>query len=257
MNRIIIYGSGNMAWAMAYAFKHAGIEVCVSGRSPEKVKNFAAKLSIPFLLSLEDETASGDIIILAVKDDALPMLNKSLRLPGRWVCHCAGSVDVSEIQDISEKTGVFYPLQRVTLFSVPDFSHAPICIESADAELLIVLKQLGANLSDNVLELSSEKRRMAHLAAIFVSNFPNFMMMLGKEILEQNQLPETLLDELARNTFDGCVPSNAEAKQTGPARRADLKIIGNHLHLLENNASLEQIYRLLSFEIMKRFHTDL
>jgi predicted short-subunit dehydrogenase-like oxidoreductase (DUF2520 family) len=246
-----------MAWAMAYAFKHAGIKVCVSGRSPEKVKMFAAKLDIPFLLSLEDETAPDDLVILAVKDDALPMLNKSLRLPGRWVCHCAGSVDLSEIQNIAERTGVFYPIQRVSLFSVPDFSHAPICIEAADSELLMVLKQLGAKLSDHVLELNSEKRRMAHLAAIFVSNFPNFMMMMGKEILVQNQLPETLLDELARNTFDGCVPSNAEARQTGPARRADLKIIGNHLHLLENNPFLEQVYRLLSFEIMKRFHADL
>ena len=42
--------------------------------------------------------------------------------------------------------------------------------------------------------------------------------------------------------------------QTGPASRKDLKLIENHLNLLENDSNLKEIYELFSKQILKKHH---
>ncbi len=255
MNRIFILGNGNMAWALIREFGKKGIPVSgVFGKSKEHNLAFAALTGVSDFNNPEDDTRPGDVVLLAVKDDVIPLLAEKLRLPGRFVFHTAGSVEMEVLKPVSEKAGVFYPLQRVVKGAETDFSHVPICVEASDSETLHVAHRLAQRVSDSVFEFSSEQRKMAHLAAVFVSNFPNFMLILGAEILKENGLPDTLLNELVRETFSRALPSEAIASQTGPARRADLKVISSHLKLLENQPSKEAIYRLLSMEIMKRFY---
>lgn len=255
MNRIFFYGNGNMAWALIGEFRKRGIPVSgVFGKSPERNRAFADSVGVAALANPEYETQPGDVLLISVKDDAIPVLAQKLRLPGRFVFHTAGSVDLEALGPVSDQIGVFYPLQRAVKGKATEFSRVPICLEASDPETLFVARRLAGQISDSVYEFSSEKRKMAHLAAVFVSNFPNFMLILGAEILKENGLPETLLNELVRETFSKALPSEAFKNQTGPARRADLKVISSHLKLLEKDPSKEAIYRLLTMEIMKRFY---
>lgn len=256
--RVFIYGSGNMAWAIAKAFSDKGIPIAgISGRTATNVKELADKLGIDFVGDLHTATTEKDIVILAVKDDALPVLNETMKLKGRQVIHTAGSVELQAIKDISETVGVFYPMQRVIKFSEPSFQSAPICVEANSSALKTVLLEWANGLSNQVYELSSDQRKKLHLAAVFVSNFTTYMLSIGSDILKQNDLPSHILDSLTEATFDGLRTANASDKQTGPARRADIKIIGEHVKLLEKeNQELADLYKLLSLGIVKRYNLD-
>lgn len=256
--RLFVYGTGNMAWSLIHAFQSKNIPVQgVFGHTPAKAEQLAKEFGLKHIQHLETETESGDVLVLALKDDALPLLNESLRLPGRVILHTAGSVDLDVIDAISEFSGVFYPLQRVMKGVPTDFSKVPFCLESKSENVMSLMTQLAGQLSENVLQMTGEKRKQAHLAAVFVSNFPNFMLVLAADLLNENNLPANLLDELALNTFQNPAPSGAFQKQTGPARRADLKIINTHLKMLADHPALESIYRTLSFEIMKRYNENI
>lgn len=255
MNKLFIVGNGNMAWALIQAFSRSHIPVAgVFGKSDERNQTFAQMAGVKALSEIEQETNPDDIVFFAVKDDVISLLAERYRLPGRFVFHTAGSVELSALSAVSFNHGVFYPLQRVLKGADIDLSHVPVCLEASNADTLQVARELAGRISDTVYEFSSQQRKMAHLAAIFVSNFPNFMLILGAEILKDNGLPDTLLNELVRETFASAVPSDALNQQTGPAKRADLKVISAHLRLLENDPYKESVYRLLSMEIIKRFH---
>ncbi len=255
MNKVFIVGNGNMAWALTQAFSRSHVPVAgVFGKSDERNRTFAQQVGVPALSDPEHDTKPGDVVLFAVKDDVITLLAERYRLPDRFVFHTAGSVELAALSPVSANHGVFYPLQRVLKGADIDLSHAPICLEASNEETLHVARELAGRISDTVHEFTSQQRKMAHLAAIFVSNFPNFMLMLGAEILKENGLPDTLLNELVRETFASAAPSEALNQQTGPAKRADLKIISAHLKLLEKDPSKEGVYRLLSMEIMKRFH---
>lgn len=255
MKRIFIYGTGNMAWALTQAFREAGTEVAgVLGHSPENTRAFAEQAGVPLFTDLSTETAPGDYVFLAIKDDALPLLNQTLRLPGRVVLHTAGSVCMEAIAAISETVGVFYPLQRVQKFKPPQFAHIPICIEASHLELLDDLRALASGLSSRVLVMDSRQRQKVHLAAVFVNNFANFMWVMGNEVLRENGLPSDLLDALLQDTVAQADLGKADERQTGPARRGDLKVIQSHLQLLKDHPRQEALYRLLSFEILKHYN---
>lgn len=256
--RIFIYGTGNMAWALAQGFIRQQVPVAgIYGRHTQAAEELAGRLGVPLCTDIVQESKPGDWVILAVKDDALPQLSESLRLPGRLVSHTAGSVEMDVLAEVSQQVGVFYPMERVIKFKEPDFRAVPLCIESNSAPMLEVLRTHAQKLSDRVFEISSEQRQQLHLAAVFVSNFTTYMLSLGDDLLKKYDLPPGILDTLVQTTFDGLTPHNAPERQTGPARRADIKIIWNHIHRLEKDQpELAELYKMLSLGILKRYNLD-
>lgn len=91
--------------------------------------------------------------------------------------------------------GVLYPLQTFTKKRDLDFKEIPLCIElriggSGSARGLTRL------LSVRVEEISSEKRKTLHLAAVFANNFVNHLYGIAGQILEQEGLDFSLLRPL-------------------------------------------------------------
>lgn len=256
--RIFIYGTGNMAWALAQGFLRQQVPVAgIYGRHAAAAEELCARLGVPHCMDIGQESRPGDWVILAVKDDALSQLNDSLRLPGRLVTHTAGSVGMDAIRRVSEHIGVFYPMERVIKYKEPDFRAVPLCIETNSPEMREVLHVHAQKLSDQVFEITSEQRQQLHLAAVFVSNFTTYLLSLGDDLIKKYQLPPTILNTLVQTTFDGITPQNASERQTGPARRADVKIIWSHIHRLEKEQpELAELYKLLSLGILKRYNLD-
>ncbi|MGB1041262.1 MAG: DUF2520 domain-containing protein, partial [Flavobacteriales bacterium] len=130
-----------------------------------------------------------------------------------------------------------------------DFSEIPICIEGNNKESLTVLKSLAKELSIKVVELSSVQRQKLHLAAVFVSNFANYMQVIGEEICEEQQVDFELLKPLMKEVFEKNQQSKAIDNQTGPALRGDKFTMNKHLELLKEDAELSELYRLISKRI--------
>ena len=149
--------------------------------------------------------------------------------------------------------GVLYPLQTFSKGKVLDFSSVPLYIEANNESTQARIETLAHSLSNEVHHASSEARMALHVAAVLSCNFSNYLITLAEELLSAHQLPSKALLPLLDEMIEKLHHLPAQEAQTGPARRGDQMIIERHLKLLHNTPELEQLYRLLSEGIRKRF----
>ena len=90
--------------------------------------------------------------------------------PGIILAHTSGSIPMSALENSSDKIGVFYPLQTMHKDVEVDMTEVPFCIEGNSKWNQGVLLELARSLSDNVQVVSSEQRKISHMAAVFACN---------------------------------------------------------------------------------------
>ena len=183
----------------------------------------------------------SDITILAVSDDAIAEVSK--KIDNSFLVHTSGSMPLNELKNNSRK-GVFYMLQTFTKDKSVDFSQIPFCLEAENKEDYQVLDSLAKMLSKRVYSISSEQRKILHVAAVFVNNFTNHLFKIGKDICDENNVPFEILHPLIQETATKILLVSPDKAQTGPAKRNDEKTIKNHLTLL--NQKQQEIYNILT-----------
>lgn len=243
MLKVVLIGTGNVARQLFRALQGSGKShvVQVAGRNPAALGYFSRDTATAGLNGIDP---GADIYIIAVSDDAIAAVSELVTDPEKLVVHTSGSVDIKALSG-SYRKGVCYPLQTFSKDREVNFREIPVCIEAEDKKDLAVLQELAEAISGMVLEVSSEKRRSLHLAAVFANNFTNHLYHISHELLRKEMLPFTLLLPLIKETaakVNQMLPYDA---QTGPARRDDRAVIRKHLQLLENQHQRE-IYALLS-----------
>lgn len=249
--RVSLIGSGNVASHLGKALLTAGhriIEVC--SRNPETAAVLAADLSADPVGNPAEVQPGADIYIIAVKDEAVIPVLEQLKLPGSLIVHTSGTLPL--IQHSSVRNGVFYPFQTFTKNIPVNFSEVPVCIEAGDPATLAELNAVGASISGNVQVISSEKRKILHIAGVFASNFSNHLYAIASDLLEKEHMPAGLLLPLIRQTANKVQLLHPEKAQTGPAVRNDEAVLNAHLKHLEAYPELHEIYQLLTRSIQSR-----
>src|SRR5690606_24820788 len=107
--------------------------------------------------------------------------------------------------------------------------------------------------TQNFHQVNSSQRAMIHVAAVFASNFANFMYVISQKIAEQNNIDFNLFKPLIKNTIaklETILPTEA---QTGPALRNDETTINKHVELLQNNWHYSNLYKQISKLIQTEF----
>ena len=246
--RIAMFGSGNLATYLGKALKNAGHEITgVYSRNQRHAKSLAKKLSSRVLLEPGEAMPDCELAILAVSDDAIAEISSVI--PGSLPrVHTSGAVALGEMH--GQRKGVLYPLQSFSKGSRPKFAEIPICIEASDPQLLSMLEELASTISEKVEIIHSEQRLKLHLAAVFVNNFSNHMYQSASELLAKDSLSFELLLPLIRETAAKVKRVSPHEAQTGPARRGDVKTMNKHLHLLQEDELLREIYLAISQRIM-------
>lgn len=248
MTRVIFLGYGNVNFHLCSALiKQEDIAV-IQVYNKTLVDLDLLINSIPFTTDLS-EIQEADIYILGIPDDAIASFSEKIPFKNKLVVHTSGAVDMAVLSKKNRK-GVFYPLQSFSKYREVVYDRIPICIESETAADLGLLKKIGNCISKKVVEINSEERAKLHLAAVFVNNFVNHLYQIGHDILADTSISFDLLKPLIQETankIDYLTPFEA---QTGPAKRADIKTIEKHLHLLEKN-KYREIYLLLTNAIKK------
>jgi predicted short-subunit dehydrogenase-like oxidoreductase (DUF2520 family) len=97
------------------------------------------------------------------------------------IVHTSGNVGI----DIFENTrfdhyGIFYPLQTFSKGREIDFKEIPFILEASDDDTLNSLKGLVNEFGASYYQLSSIEKQKLHLAAVFVSNYTNYLRQLPK-----------------------------------------------------------------------------
>lgn len=245
MKSIVLFGAGNVATHLFSALSKAeGYEVIqVYNHQKKSLEDF--KNLVPVTTDFT-EVFPADIYLLALKDEAIPLLAEKVLYRDALMLHTSGSTALSVFENFSKK-GIFYPLQTFSKNKPLDFKTIPICIEAGDKEQLEIISNLAQQISDRVIKISSEQRKSLHLAAVFVSNFTNFMYRQGEKICRENNLSFEILHPLILETASKATNMSPADAQTGPAKRNDLEIINAQLSLLQGEQ--KEIYQLLTDSI--------
>ncbi|GHT66775.1 hypothetical protein FACS189452_03250 [Bacteroidia bacterium] len=194
---------------------------------------------------------AADLVILALPDDVVKNILPVFSGDEAIIVHTAGalSLQVFENRQIAN-FGVLYPLQTFSRQRRVEMSQTPIFVEAntrANKEKLLSLAKL---ISANVSELSSEQRLHLHLAAVFGSNFANHCWSIAADILQQNNIPASVLHPLIGETFDkALLARHPKDVQTGPAVRGDVGTMQKHIALLQNAPLRQRLYQLISESI--------
>jgi predicted short-subunit dehydrogenase-like oxidoreductase (DUF2520 family) len=250
--RITIIGSGNVATHLAAAFKNAGHRIAqVYSRNLHNASLLAYHVGAEAIDRPEDISPDTDIYILAIKDDTIAAFVPILSTHNKLIVHTSGAVDMQEILKFTPNAGVFYPLQTFSKTKEVNFREVPLCIEGADETITKTLEGLARDISNNVYRVSSAQRKVLHLAAVFACNFTNHLYGIGQQLLAGSDMSFDMLRPLIAETADKIKEHQPADVQTGPAIRNDDLTMEAHLQMLNGQPHLQQIYTLLSQDIIK------
>jgi len=253
IKKITLIGSGNVAHNLGKAFILNGFDVVeVYSRTKANAKALAEKLDAKSTNNLSEINKESDLYIIATTDNAIEKIVEKLDFKGHFVVHTSGSVSIDVFENSFSHFGSFYPLQTFTKSHQADFKEIPICVEGNNEKNLELFKGLANKLSNKVVELSSAQRQKLHLSAVFVSNFANYMQVIGEDLCEEQQVDFELLKPLIKEVFHKNQKGKAINNQTGPALRGDSFTMNKHLELLKDKKELHQLYELLSGMIQNK-----
>ncbi|MDT3405659.1 Rossmann-like and DUF2520 domain-containing protein [Mucilaginibacter terrae] len=250
--RITLIGSGNVATHLGAALKNAGHYIVqVYSRNPQNAALLAYHLKAEAISDISEVNPDTDLFIISTADDAIDGIAAQLAYHQIPIVHTSGATPIQVLLKHTEHAGVFYPLQTFSKTKEVDFHTVPLCVEGAYEHLTAMLKELAQTISNNVDVVSSDKRKILHLSAVFACNFPNYLYYTAQQLLAAHHLDFNLLRPLIIETAEKVQVQFPANVQTGPAIRNDKKTMEAHIGLLNNEPVLKEIYELLSQCIIK------
>ena len=253
---IAIVGAGNIAWHIGFKIKNAGIPICgIYNRTVCKAKELAKELNTDYSGNFSDIPKDCDLVLLCISDSFVKEVANaiSMDLP---VAHTSGSMPLSIISGHARDAGVFYPFQTFSKDINTGLIEFPVCIEYTSTSMREKLEFLANMLSNNVLEMNSEKRKLLHLSGVFANNFSNHLVTLATEFLNNNGMDTNLLVPLMKETLNKAILGQPRDVQTGPAVRGNQEVIESHLVLLEDHKNMQSIYEIMSQSIVQYYRTN-
>jgi len=253
-HNISFAGAGRVAGALCREMYYSGfnIELIVS-ESEKNGRSLAdsCKASWSPDLIFPD---SSNVIIVAVPDHRLKSVLDKIRCrPETLVAHTAGSIGIDVFPEQIKRKGIFYPLQTFSKERKVVFKDLPFLLESSDKQSSAILENLAESVGGKVHVVDNEHRRMLHLAAVFVCNFTNHMLTVGKDVALKAGFPFEVLGPLIKETISKAMDIGPENSQTGPAVRNDHNTIEKHLELLSFSSELQKIYSEMTRSIIKYY----
>lgn len=247
---ISFIGAGNVATQMAKNLYQKGFKIKqIYSRTEASAVLLSQQVEANFTTSLKEISSDVNLIVISVNDKALIEITPSLDLGQTLTVHTGGSIPMSQLEGVSSRIGVIYPLQTFTKSHDISFEKLPLCVEANNEKDLKDLLSLSKRLSTKVASVSSKQRKTIHLAAVFACNFSNHMLAIADEILTKEDLELGLLQPLVEETITKAFTITPKKGQSGPAIRRDDNVINEHLKRLEKHPDFSDIYKKISNSI--------
>ena len=249
---MVIIGSGNVAEAFALAVsKCEAISLKqIFARNATRGRAIAERVNSAWS-NRPEELMPADIYIISVSDRAVGEVASRLCFaPGSVVVHTAGSVPLAELPSEGVHRGILYAFQSFTQGRDIAFEGLPLFVEAESEEVDNLLEAFGRALGCRVERASSERRRVIHLAGVFVNNFVNHLYALAGDVVADADLEFDVLRPLILETAHKALDAgDPRAVQTGPAVRGDRGVVERHLDMLERDRLKSEIYKLITESI--------
>ena len=249
---VVVIGSGNVAEAFARTLAACEGVVLrqIFARNEARGRAIADMVGVEWCCDME-YIAAADLYLIAVSDRAVVDVAASLVVPeGAIVAHTAGSVPMDAIPESIARRGIIYPLQSFTSGREVSLSDVPLFIEAGDEATREQLVEIASMISSCVECADSERRRVIHLAGVFVNNFVNHLYAVGGDVVGGVGLDFDILKPLIAETAAKALASNnPRSVQTGPAVRGDVVVAERHLEMLADDERKQQIYKQITESI--------
>ena len=247
--KIVIIGSGNVAYHLAKAFTQNNIEVSqIFGRNEVELNKISEELNVPYSTK---ELADADLYLISVSDSAVEQVSDLIKTEKALVAHTSGSLPIETLNGDYRKAS-FYPLQTFSKTKNLDYSKIPFFIEAENQIDEKSLFELASLISDNVETSDYEKRKYIHLTAVFACNFVNHLFARAKEISDSQDLDFNYFIPLIDETVEKIHHLEPKTAQTGPAVRGDKRVLKLHEDLITDEEHLK-IYKLMNESIKKMY----
>lgn len=248
--KIAFIGAGNVATHLATALRKQGFCILqVYSRTKKSADILAKKVGAQPVNDLRCLSDEADIYLISLPDNILLTVLNRINKSHKLFVHTSGFHDMHLLKAVSERIGVFYPLQTFSKNRELNFSTVPICIEAGKKEDAKLLIEIAETISSDVRLINSDKRRIIHLAAVFACNFSNYMYSVADSILAQRKVSFDILHPLIMETAQKVLYEKPMNTQTGPAKRGDITVIKQHLSMLSDK-DVKKIYKMISDQIM-------
>ena len=247
--KIVIIGSGNVAFHLAKSFTLNGISVLqIFGRNEKDLNEISKKFNIPFSsTTLQD----ADLYILAVKDESIEDVSRLIINKNCLVAHTSGSMEKEKLFGNYRKAS-FYPLQTFSKTKDLDYAKIPFFIEAENEQDFDLLNNLAKKISNLVMRSTFEQRKYIHLTAVFACNFTNHLFAKAKEISDSQNIPFDYFFPLINETVEKINEISPKDAQTGPAIRADEKVLKSHEKLLKDKDA-KAIFEVMNISIKNMY----
>lgn len=181
-----------------------------------------------------DDDPSGaardvDLLILAVRDDAIESVARSVDEGDAVVAHLSGAKTLDALGPHA-RTASIHPL-----VSLPDpatgarrLLHGATFAVAGDPIARAVVDALGGR----AITVGDEHRALYHAAAAVAANHLVALTGQVERLAESVGVPVDAYWDLMSATLDNVRSDGSEASLTGPAARGDLETIRNHLDAL-------------------------
>ena len=265
--RIVLIGPGRLGQAVTALLAEAGHSIrAVIGRDAAR-----ALAAARFVGSRDAATtnlaraAQGNVVLLAVPDDALAATASGLRREGQLaegavLIHFSGlhpaailnTGDGPQVRALS-----LHPLQTFAdaVAGVRNLPGSPFSVEG-DEDFLAFGEQLVRDMGGSPFRLRGEQKPLYHAAACVASNYLVTLASLSGRILAHCGFPEEeavkLLIPLLHGTVHNLTALDPPRALTGPIARGDVGTVARHLDALtELPDNVQKIYRLLGRETVE------
>ena len=254
IQHISFIGSGNVATHLALGFKKAGLNISeIYSPTTAHVGQLAKITGAKAVSKIADLVKNIDLYVICVPDDKVKTVFDQLPVVEGIIVHTSGITSIEVLKE-AKRYGVLYPLQTFSKNKELNLKDVPFCVEGNSIETSDKLIEFAKSLSRNVHLINSEERRYLHLTAVMVNNFTNHLYHVAEDILKSKEIDFELLLPLIKETAAKIERLEPGIAQTGPAKRNDKSTIDIHEEMLKHMPEYDELYRLISKQIKKKYH---
>jgi predicted short-subunit dehydrogenase-like oxidoreductase (DUF2520 family) len=250
-NKIGIIGYGNVGASIALYFKKKRKNIFVLTSKSKKNEKFIKFFNYS---EIENFINLVDVILICIRDDKIEdvvKILKKLSFENKIIYHTSGSLTSDILKPLKNNyVGSFHPIQA---FPKPNPKLLENIYFSFEGEKYKIAKSLANFFKSKIIRIKKEHKLLYHIACIFASNFPNFLLSIADELIKVSTNKNyKILIPLIQTSLKNAIFYSPKNALTGPAKRKDLKIIKNHLKFLKTfNPDIYKLYKIISEMILK------
>jgi predicted short-subunit dehydrogenase-like oxidoreductase (DUF2520 family) len=239
---LILVGPGRAGLALSLRLSDSGHSIVgVIARDRAAADIAAARLdSVP--LSWEEELPSADLVVVAVRDDAIaPVAERLAPVSSRVesAVHLSGLAPVSALGGLDgPELGSFHPLQ-----TLPDAEVGASMLEgawggvTADSDLLADrLFALATSIGMHPFELDDAAKPLYHAAAAAAANYPLAALAISERLFAAAGVPFEAAGPLVAAVVANAMSMGPHDALTGPIVRGDVGTVRAQLAAIEEAA---------------------